>query len=73
MVGTSKRLDGSFRVFLKAVILALGISLAAAYLFRDQLFAVSKPRAARISSNNNNKIANGGGNPRDFVAKMREG
>ncbi|KXN88141.1 NADPH--cytochrome P450 reductase [Leucoagaricus sp. SymC.cos] len=54
------------------VILALGVGLAAAYLFRDQLFAVSKPKAAPISSSSN-KIANGGGNPRDFIAKMKEG
>jgi NADPH-ferrihemoprotein reductase len=54
------------------VILALGVTLAAAYLFRDQLFAASKPKAAPLSSNAN-KIANGGGNPRDFIAKMKEG
>lgn len=54
------------------VILALGVTLAAAYLFRDQLFAASKPKATPLSSHTN-KTANGGGNPRDFVAKMKEG
>lgn len=54
------------------VILALGVTLAAAYLFRDQLFAASKPKAAPLASAGN-KTANGSGNPRDFIAKMKEG
>ncbi|KAI0667595.1 cytochrome P450 oxidoreductase [Trametes maxima] len=52
------------------IVLALGVVLAAAYLFRDQLFAPSKPKAVPVSSS---KASNGGGNPRDFVAKMKEG
>lgn len=51
-------------------ILALGVVLAALYLFRDQLFAVSKPKSVPIPSS---KAANGSGNPRDFIAKMKEG
>ena len=49
-------------------ILALGVGLAAAYLFRDQLFA-AKPKAAPAATN---KGMNGSGNPRDFIAKMKE-
>lgn len=52
------------------IVLALGVVLAAAYLFRDQLFAASKPKSVPVSSS---KASNGGGNPRDFVAKMKEG
>ncbi|KAF8895295.1 putative cytochrome P450 oxidoreductase [Infundibulicybe gibba] len=52
------------------VILALGVALAALYLFRDSLFAASKPKAAPITQS---KAANGSGNPRDFIAKMKEG
>ncbi|XP_006462636.1 hypothetical protein AGABI2DRAFT_193746 [Agaricus bisporus var. bisporus H97] len=52
------------------VILALGVTLAAAYLFRDQIFS-SKPKSAPVAAHS--KIANGGGNPRDFIAKMKEG
>ncbi|KAH7926450.1 cytochrome P450 oxidoreductase [Leucogyrophana mollusca] len=52
------------------VILALGVALAAAYLFRDSLFSSSKPKAVPIAPS---KGANGHGNPRDFVAKMKEG
>ncbi|KAI0826869.1 cytochrome P450 oxidoreductase [Trametes gibbosa] len=52
------------------VVLALGVILAAAYLFRDQLFAQSKPKAVPVSSS---KASNGSGNPRDFIAKMKEG
>lgn len=51
------------------VILAVGVILAALYLFRDQLFAASKPKAALVATS---KIANGSGNPRDFIAKMKE-
>ncbi|KAK7682418.1 hypothetical protein QCA50_014623 [Cerrena zonata] len=52
------------------VILALGVVLAAVYLFRDQLFAASKPKSAPIATS---KSGSGGGNPRDFIAKMKEG
>ncbi|TFK40696.1 hypothetical protein BDQ12DRAFT_697373 [Crucibulum laeve] len=51
-------------------ILALGVILAALYLFRDQLFAASKPKVAPIVAS---KSANGSGNPRDFIAKMKDG
>lgn len=50
-------------------ILALGVVLAALYLFRDQLFAASKPTSVPVSQT---KASNGSGNPRDFVAKMKE-
>lgn len=52
------------------IILALGVTLAAVYLFRDQLFAASKTNAVPLPTS---KAANGSGNPRDFVAKMIEG
>lgn len=52
------------------IVLAVGIVLAAVYLFRDQLFASSKPKSVPIPST---KAAVGGGNPRDFIAKMKEG
>ena len=52
------------------VILALGVVLAAVYLFRDQLFAASTPKSAPVTAS---KAASGGGNPRDFIAKMKEG
>ncbi|KAF9463014.1 putative cytochrome P450 oxidoreductase [Collybia nuda] len=51
-------------------ILALGVGLAAVYLFRDQLFAAAKPKTAPVVAN---KGMNGSGNPRDFIAKMKEG
>jgi NADPH-ferrihemoprotein reductase len=50
-------------------ILALGVGLAAVYLFRDQLFAASKPKTAPVAAA---KGMNGSGNPRDFIAKMKE-
>lgn len=52
------------------IILSLGVVLAALYLFRDQLFAASKPKPVPVSAA---KSANGSGNPRDFIAKMKEG
>ncbi|KAJ7465321.1 putative cytochrome P450 oxidoreductase [Mycena latifolia] len=51
------------------VVLGLGVVLAALYLFREQLFAPSKPKVAAPPT----KAANGSGNPRDFIAKMKEG
>jgi hypothetical protein len=50
-------------------ILALGVVLAAIYLFRDQLFAPSKPKAVSLPT----KLSEGDGNPRDFIAKMKNG
>ncbi|EIW81299.1 cytochrome P450 oxidoreductase [Coniophora puteana RWD-64-598 SS2] len=52
------------------VILSLGVVLAAAYLFRDSLFTSSKPKAVPIAPS---KATNGHGNPRDFIAKMKDG
>ena len=51
------------------VILSLGVILAALYLFRDQLFAASKPPAVPAASSKTNA---GGADPRDFIAKMKE-
>ncbi|KAF8630895.1 hypothetical protein AX17_005253 [Amanita inopinata Kibby_2008] len=51
-------------------VLAIGVILAAVYLFRDQLFAASKPKSAPVVTKT---TANGSGNPRDFIAKMKEG
>ncbi|KAH8818907.1 hypothetical protein DL96DRAFT_1471223 [Flagelloscypha sp. PMI_526] len=53
------------------VVLALGVVLAAVYLFKDTLFAPSRPTSSIPSAGKN--LANGGGNPRDFIAKMKEG
>lgn len=52
-------------------ILALGVVLAAVYLFRDQIFAASKPKPVTLPS----KLAgsNSDDNPRDFIAKMKAG
>lgn len=52
------------------LILAVGLVLAAVYLFRDQLFSASKPKSAPVAAP---KGGAGSGNPRDFVAKMKEG
>lgn len=52
------------------VVLALGVVLASLYLFRDQLFSSSpKPKTTTPAV----KEANGSGNPRDFVEKMKAG
>jgi NADPH-ferrihemoprotein reductase len=50
-------------------ILSIGVALAALYIFRDQLFSAAKPKEASIPAS---KQANGSGNPRDFIAKMKE-
>lgn len=52
------------------VVLAVGIIIAAVYLFREQIFSSSKPKSIPVLSQ---KAAAGGGNPRDFIAKMKEG
>ncbi|KAF8742283.1 hypothetical protein AX14_005457 [Amanita brunnescens Koide BX004] len=51
-------------------VLAVGVILAAVYLFRDQLFTASSPKATPAVT----KAAptNGSANPRDFIAKMKE-
>ncbi|KAJ7163271.1 putative cytochrome P450 oxidoreductase [Mycena filopes] len=51
------------------VVLSLGVVIAALYLFRDQLFSASKPKVVSLPT----KAANGSGNPRDFIAKMKDG
>ncbi|KAJ3530978.1 hypothetical protein NM688_g7636 [Phlebia brevispora] len=51
------------------IVLALGIILAAVYLFRDAIFAAAKPKSAPVPTS---KSASGGGNPRDFIAKMKD-
>lgn len=50
-------------------ILALGVVLAGAYLFRDQIF-FSKQNVVPAAPT---KTLNGHSNPRDFIAKMKEG
>lgn len=55
------------------VILAVGVILAAVYLFRDQLFSGSKSNSTPVPSANKGATANGSSNPRDFVTKMKEG
>ncbi|KAJ3914537.1 hypothetical protein F5877DRAFT_92672 [Lentinula edodes] len=52
------------------LILALGVALAASYLFRDSLFAASKPKVAPSATRSLNDTD---GNPRDLVAKMKAG
>jgi NADPH-ferrihemoprotein reductase len=52
------------------VVLVLGVVLASLYLFRDQLFGSSpKPKTTAPTV----KEANGHGDPRDFVEKMKAG
>lgn len=51
------------------VVLAVGIILAAVYLFREQIFT-GKPKSAPVPSA---KGSASNGNPRDFIAKMKEG
>ncbi|KAF8558373.1 hypothetical protein OG21DRAFT_1405560 [Imleria badia] len=50
-------------------ILTVGVVLAGAYLFRDQIFS-SKQKVVPAAPT---KVSNGHSNPRDFVAKMKEG
>ena len=52
------------------LVLVLAVVLAALYLFRDQIFnSSSKPKTPVVPV----KEANGHGNPRDFVQKMKAG
>ncbi|KAF8635970.1 hypothetical protein AX15_000134 [Amanita polypyramis BW_CC] len=51
-------------------VLAVGVILAAVYLFRDQIFSPSTSTTAPTAPK---AVGNGSGNPRDFVAKMKEG
>jgi NADPH-ferrihemoprotein reductase len=50
-------------------VLVIGVVVAALYLFRDQIFVASKQKTVAPPT----KAANGTGNPRDFIAKMKEG
>lgn len=52
------------------VILGLGVVLAALYLFKDSIFPGNK--ASHIPAAPTKGLANGGGNPRDFIAKMKD-
>lgn len=53
--------------------LAVGVGAAALYLFRDQIFP-SGPKKPKIAAPTSSKSsANGHGNPRDFIAKMKAG
>jgi len=52
------------------IVLALGVTLAAAYLFRDKLFSSQSKAAPTISHPNK---TNGGANPRDFISQMKGG
>ncbi|KAH9942906.1 cytochrome P450 oxidoreductase [Amylocystis lapponica] len=53
------------------VVLAVGLVLAAVYLFRDQLFSASKQKSVPVAPSK--AVSNGSGDPRDFVAKMKAG
>lgn len=50
-------------------IVTVGVVLAGVYLFRDQIFS-SKQKVVPAAPTKN---LNGHSNPRDFVAKMKEG
>ena len=52
------------------LVLVLGVVLAALYLFRDQIFSSSSKSKTPVPLV---KEANGHGNPRDFVEKMKAG
>jgi NADPH-ferrihemoprotein reductase len=53
-------------------IITVGLILAALYLFRDSIFSAGSSKS--VSVPNNTKLSeNGGGNPRDFIAKMKAG
>ncbi|KAM6494127.1 hypothetical protein JOM56_010488 [Amanita muscaria] len=51
-------------------VLAVGVILAAVYLFRDQVFSSSAQKSAPVITKS---TTNGSGNPRDFITKMKEG
>ncbi|KAI5118870.1 hypothetical protein M0805_005312 [Coniferiporia weirii] len=52
------------------VILGLGVILAALYLFKDSIFSSSKSNTVPVAPPKGTPTD--GGNPRDFVAKMKE-
>ncbi|THH03860.1 hypothetical protein EW145_g5949 [Phellinidium pouzarii] len=52
------------------VILGLGVILAALYLFKDSIFTGNKSKTVPLAPSKG--ATHGGGNPRDFVAKMKE-
>jgi NADPH-ferrihemoprotein reductase len=51
-------------------VLAVGVILAAVYLFRDQVFSSSTSKTTPVVTKS---VSNGSGNPRDFITKMKEG
>nr|BBN60754.1 putative cytochrome P450 reductase [Hericium erinaceus] len=51
------------------VVLSVGVVLAALYLFRDQIFTKSQSKSLSLPV----KEANGHGNPRSFIEKMKAG
>lgn len=53
------------------IVLSVGFVLAAVYLFREQIFDSGKSKSSVPVSSKS--TANGSGNPRDFVAKMKAG
>lgn len=53
------------------VVLGLGVVLAGLYLFREQIFSPSKPKATVPTGPKGG--ANGFANPRDFIEKMKAG
>lgn len=63
---SSFRMAGSSDV----VVLGLGVVLAALYLFKDSIFTASKSKTVPVAPTKG--VANGGGNPRDFIAKMKD-
>ena len=52
-------------------VLLVGVVAAALYLFRESIFTSNA--AAKAAPVPSKSIASGSGNPRDFVAKMKEG
>ncbi len=52
------------------VVLGVGVVIAGLYLFKDAIFAPSKSKSVPVPTSKSQ--ANGSGNPRDFVAKMKE-
>lgn len=56
--------------FSDIVVLGLGVGIAA-YLFKDSIFPASSAKSVPVPSSKS-AVGNGSGNPRDFVAKMKE-
>lgn len=54
------------------VIIIVGVVLAGGYFFRDTLFAEAKPPPT-ANGHSGKQVNTSGGDPRDFVAKMKGG